>query len=115
MWSEETKHGEESILQLQYFDTTKRVIHLAFVNLATIHLKLIDVFNACFNGRLEGDGGWRFLKATAGAIAAELAQEQSTRRLMEVFRTLGPATKSRSAIRTNAHPASGQLPQSRLP
>jgi hypothetical protein len=74
-WSEEIKPGEGLTLLLEYFDTTKRTIHLAFVNLAAIHLKLLDIFNACFNDELERNGRWRLLKLTALAIAAELAQE----------------------------------------
>jgi hypothetical protein len=74
-WSEQAIPGEELTLRLEYFDTTKRTIHLAFVNLATIHLRLLDVFNACFIDALQRDGGWRFLKTTALAIAGELAQE----------------------------------------
>jgi hypothetical protein len=74
-WSEHIKPGEELTIQLEYFDTTKRTIHLAFVNLATIHLRLLEVFNACFNGGPGHDGGWRFLKETALAVAGELAQE----------------------------------------
>jgi hypothetical protein len=45
------------------------------VNLATIHLRLLDIFDVCFNGGLQNDGRWRLLKATALAIAGELAQE----------------------------------------
>jgi hypothetical protein len=74
-WSEEVTPGEGMTLLLEYFDTTTRTIHLAFVNLATIHLRLLDVFNACFKDGLESDGGWRFMKTTALAIAGELAQE----------------------------------------
>jgi hypothetical protein len=74
-WSEETTPGEGMTLKLEYFDTTKRTIHLGFVSLATIHLKLLDVFNTCFNDGLAGDGGWRLLKATALEAAAELARE----------------------------------------
>lgn len=74
-WSEQVKSGEGLTVLLEYFDTTKRTVHLAFVNLATIHLRLLDVFNACFKDGLQNDGGWRFLKTTALAIAGELAQE----------------------------------------
>jgi hypothetical protein len=74
-WSEEVKPNEGMTIALEYFDTTKRTIHLAFVNLATIHLRLLQIFNACFNEGLENDGGWRFLKATVLAMAGELAQE----------------------------------------
>ena len=74
-WSEEITPGEGMTLHLEYFDTTARTIHLAFVSLASIHLKLLDVFNTCFNDGLAGDGGWRLLRATALAIATELSQE----------------------------------------
>src|SRR5437016_6138231 len=47
-WSREEKPGENVTILLEYFDTTKRTIHCAFVNLAAIHLKLLDIFNACF-------------------------------------------------------------------
>src|ERR1039457_2699595 len=39
-WSEEMKPGQNATIFLEYFDTTKRVIHCAFLNLAAIHLKL---------------------------------------------------------------------------
>ncbi len=74
-WSEEVKPDEDLTTQLEYFDTTMRTINCAFLSLATIHLRLLDVFNACFGGGLESDGGWRLLKTTALAIADELAQE----------------------------------------
>jgi hypothetical protein len=77
-WTEEVTPNEGRTILLSYFDTTKRTIHLAFVNLATIHLRLMDIFDACFNGGLQNDGGWRLLKATALAIARELAQEFKT-------------------------------------
>ena len=54
--------GEDVTLALNYFDTTKRVIHCAFLNLAAIHLKLIDVFDACFKDGLSSDGGWRMVR-----------------------------------------------------
>ena len=38
-WSEEVKPEENFTIFLEYFDTTKRTIHCAFVNLAAIHLK----------------------------------------------------------------------------
>jgi hypothetical protein len=73
-WSEEA--GAEGVsLQLQYFDTDSRAINCAFLTLAAIHLKLLEVFNACFGGGLERDGGWQLVKTTAEAIARELAQE----------------------------------------
>jgi len=74
-WSEELKPGENSTIMLEYFDTTKRVIHCAFLNLAAIHLKLLDVFNACFKDGLHSDGGWRLLQTTVWAIGADLAGE----------------------------------------
>jgi hypothetical protein len=76
-WSESVTPGETVTLLLDYFDTTKRVIHCAFLNLAGIHLKLLDVFDACFKDGLSSDGGWRFLKTTAWAIGSELAVEFS--------------------------------------
>ena len=38
-WSESVTPGDTLTLVLDYFDTTKRVIHGAFLNLAGIHLK----------------------------------------------------------------------------
>jgi hypothetical protein len=74
-WSEEMKPGQSATIFLEYFDTTKRVIHCAFLNLAAIHLKLLDVFNACFKDGLRRDGGWRLLQTTAWAIGVQLASE----------------------------------------
>lgn len=74
-WSEQVTSDDGLTLLLEYFDTTKRTIHLAFINLATIHLKLLDVFDDCFKHGLRSDGGWRFLKTTAEVIAGELAVE----------------------------------------
>ena len=76
-WSENVSPGENVTLFLEYFDTTKRVIHCAFLNLAAIHLKLLDVFDACFKDGLRSDRGWRLLKTTAWAIGSELAVEFS--------------------------------------
>jgi hypothetical protein len=76
-WSESVTPGEDVTVGLSYFDTTKRVIHCAFLNLAAIHLKLLDVFDGCFKHGLSGDGGWRLLKTTACAIGGELAIEFS--------------------------------------
>ena len=76
-WSENVTPGQNVTLLLEYFDTTKRVIHCAFLNLAAIHLKLLDVFNACFTDGLSKDGGWRLLKTTAWALGGELAVEFS--------------------------------------
>jgi hypothetical protein len=78
-WSENVSPGENVTLFLEYFDTTKRVIHCAFLNLAAIHLKLLDVFDACFKDGLRSDRGWRLLKTTAWAIGSELAVEFSPR------------------------------------
>jgi hypothetical protein len=69
------KPGEDATIFLEYFDTTKRVIHCAFLNLAAIHLKLLDVFNACFRDGLRSNGDWRLLQTTAWAIGLELAAE----------------------------------------
>src|SRR5579863_3858759 len=44
-WSEEIRPGEGATITLSYFDTTVRTINLAFVNLAAIHLKLLDIFD----------------------------------------------------------------------
>jgi hypothetical protein len=74
-WSEEARPGESLTILLEYFDTNKRTIHCAFLNLATVHLKLLDVFNACFKDGLQRDGGWLLLKTTAWAIGGELAAE----------------------------------------
>jgi hypothetical protein len=74
-WSEHVTPGEDMTLLLEYFDTTKRAIHCAFLNLAAIHLKLLDVFNACFNDGLSRDGGWQLLRTTAWAVGADLATE----------------------------------------
>ena len=74
-WSEQLSPEMDLSIQLSYFDTTMRTIHCAFLNLAAIHLRLLDVFNACFKDGLEQDGGWRLVKNTAFAIARELAQE----------------------------------------
>jgi hypothetical protein len=76
-WSENVTPGENVTLRLEYFDTTKRVINCAFLNLASIHLKLLDVFDACFKGGLSSDGGWLLLKTTAWRIGGELAVEFS--------------------------------------
>lgn len=76
-WSESVTPGEDVTLILNYFDTTKRVIHCAFLNLAAIHLKLPDVFDACFKDGLGSDGGWRLIRTTAWAIGGELAVEFS--------------------------------------
>ena len=74
-WSKEVEPGENLTILLEYFDTNKRTIHCAFVNLAAIHLKLLDVFNACFRDGLASDGGWQLLKTTAWALGGDLAQE----------------------------------------
>jgi hypothetical protein len=74
-WSEQLSPEMDLSIQLSYFDTTMRTIHCAFLNLAAIHLRLLDVFNACFKDGLEQDDGWRLVKNTAFAIARELAQE----------------------------------------
>jgi hypothetical protein len=74
-WSKEVKPGENATIRLAYFDTTKSIIDAAFINLATIHLKLLDVFNACFNDALEKDGGWRMLRTTAFEIGRDLARQ----------------------------------------
>jgi hypothetical protein len=74
-WSEEVKPGENVTILLEYFETKKRTIHCAYVNLSTIHLKLLDVFNACFKDGLANDGGWQLLRTTAWALGGELSQE----------------------------------------
>jgi hypothetical protein len=74
-WAEEVDPGRGITISLEYFDTTKRVIHCAFLNLAAVHLKLLDVFNACFKDGLQHDGGWLLLKTTAWTLAGELAAE----------------------------------------
>jgi hypothetical protein len=74
-WSEHVTPGENVTVQLEYFDTTTRVIHCAFLSLAAIHLKLLDVFNTCFNDGLSRDGGWQLLRTTAWAIGGDLATE----------------------------------------
>jgi len=74
-WSEQMKPGENAAIFLEYFDTTKRVIHCAFLNLAAIHLRLFEVFDACFKDGLRSDSRWQRLQATAWAIGIELAAE----------------------------------------
>jgi hypothetical protein len=74
-WAEEVEPGKNATISLEYFDTTKRVIHGGFLNLAAIHLKLLDIFNACFKDGLLHDGAWVLLKNTAWAIGTELAVE----------------------------------------
>jgi hypothetical protein len=74
-WEERVTPGEGATIALAYFDTTKRVINCAFVNLAAIHLKLLNVFDTCFNEGLRQDGAWQLLRATAWSIGAELAVE----------------------------------------
>ena len=76
-WSEEIRPGEGATIMLSYFDTTVKTINLAFVNLAAIHLKLLDIFDACFNEGLRRDGGWQLLKTTAWEIGRQLAVEFS--------------------------------------
>jgi hypothetical protein len=74
-WLDEAEPGDSLTILLEYFDTNKRTIHCAFLSLAAIHLKLLDVFNACFKDGLQRDGGWLLLKTTAWAIGGELASE----------------------------------------
>jgi hypothetical protein len=74
-WSEEIKQDVSVALLLEYFDTSKRVIHGAFLNLAAIHLKLLEVFNACYNNGLAADANWSSLRAAAWALGNELAVE----------------------------------------
>lgn len=74
-WSEDVRPGEGATIMLSYFDTTVRTINLAFLNLAAIHLKLLDIFDACFNEGLRQDGGWRLLKTMAWKMGSELAVE----------------------------------------
>jgi hypothetical protein len=67
-WTDDTHSDQHPEIRLDDFDTTKRAIHRAFLNLAVVHLKLLDVFNACFKNGLQGDGGWRLLQTTAWCI-----------------------------------------------
>jgi hypothetical protein len=76
-WSEEIRPGEGATIMLSYFDTTVPTINLAFVNLAAIHLKLLEIFDTCFNEGLRKDGGWQLLKTMAWQIGRELAVEFS--------------------------------------
>jgi hypothetical protein len=45
------------------------------LNLAAIHLKLLDVFHPGFKKGLDGDGGWRLLRTTASTVGIELTGE----------------------------------------
>jgi hypothetical protein len=73
-WSESIV-AEGQTIQLEYFDTGKRTIHLAFINLATVHLKLLDIFNACFKDKLQTNYGWLSLRSHALALGRELVEE----------------------------------------
>jgi hypothetical protein len=74
-WTEDVHSEQYPEIKLEYFDTTKRTIHCAFLSLANVHLKLLDVFNTCFNNGLYSDGGWRLLQTTITCIGHELALE----------------------------------------
>ena len=100
-WSESVTPGETVTLVLDYFDTTKRVVHCAFLTLAAIHLKLLDVFDACFKDGLSSDGGWRLLKTTAWAIGGRTRGRIQSRRAWfpGTVRPIAPAQTRLSANR----------------
>jgi hypothetical protein len=74
-WTDNTHLERDPQIKLEYFNTTKRDIHCAFLFLAAVHIQLLNIFNVCFHNGLQSDGGWLLLQTTASLIHDELGLE----------------------------------------
>lgn len=55
--------GEETVqVRLQYFEPDQREIERALVLLGGVHMRVIDLFNECFDGAFSGNQQWVTLR-----------------------------------------------------
>lgn len=73
-WQIDDKGGGTVGLFLQYFEPSQREIERALLALASVSLKILDLFDECFDGAFHSEARWRELRAEIQRTGHALAK-----------------------------------------
>ena len=70
----ETPTGDGNVsIELNYFASEREVLHA--IMLCGLHVRILLVFDAIFDGIMSADAGWKLLRATFDKLAKELSRD----------------------------------------